>query len=154
MGAGEPVREREEEAMVKNVTPTEAKRMIDDEGYEYLDVRSVEEYEEGHPAGAYNVPLLHAGMVANPEFAAVVERSFPTSAKLVVGCKSGGRSSRAAELLASRGYEHVVNVDGGFHGRYTPFGSLAQAGWVDEGLPAETESRDRDYDTLRGRDAS
>src|SRR5687767_13989883 len=100
--------------MVSNVTPTEAKRLIDDEGYTYLDVRTVEEFDGGHPAGAYNVPVVHAGMLPNGEFVAVVEATFPKDARLVVGCQSGGRSARAAALLASCGYEHVVNMDGGF----------------------------------------
>lgn len=135
--------------MVSNVTPSEAKRLIDDEGYAYLDVRTVEEFDAGHPAGAYNVPVVHAGMSPNGEFASVVEATFAKDTRLVVGCKSGGRSARAAEILASRGYEHVVNMDGGFHGRFSPFGELAQAGWSQEGLPVESSSADRNYEVLR-----
>ena len=29
------------------------------QGYTYVDVRSIPEFEQGHPAGAVNVPLLH-----------------------------------------------------------------------------------------------
>ena len=29
------------------------------EGYTYVDVRSIPEFEQGHPEGAVNVPLLH-----------------------------------------------------------------------------------------------
>ena len=137
--------------MVSNVNPVEAKRLIDEEGYEYLDVRTVEEFDAGHPAGAYNVPVAHTGMVPNGEFVAVVESVFPRDAKLVLGCKSGGRSARAAEMLAARGYEHVVNMDGGFHGRFGPMGNVAQTGWVDEGLPTETEGSERGYQALRER---
>jgi rhodanese-related sulfurtransferase len=140
--------------MVANVTPAEAKRLIDDEGYAYLDVRTVEEFDAGHPAGAYNVPIVHAGMTPNGEFVSVVEAAFPKDAHLVVGCKSGGRSARAAEILASRGYENVVNMDGGFHGRFSPFGELAQSGWAQEGLPTETTSDERNYQALRDRSSS
>src|SRR3990172_5662980 len=41
-----------------NVTPVEAKRRIETQGYVYLDVRTVPEYEAGHPSGALNVPVV------------------------------------------------------------------------------------------------
>ena len=62
---------------VKRVSPEEAKKLIDDEGYVYVDVRSLPEFEAGHPTGAYNVPLMHqgpAGMTPNPDFMAVMEK--------------------------------------------------------------------------------
>src|SRR3954453_18841208 len=99
--------------MYKNVTPAEAKRLIDEEGYRYVDVRTEEEFEAGHPAGAVNVPVAFAGMRPNREFVGVVEANFPKDAKLVLGCKSGGRSARAAEMLVDSGYASVVNMDGG-----------------------------------------
>ena len=36
---------------ITSVTPREAKRLVDEEGYTYVDVRSVPEFEQGHPAG-------------------------------------------------------------------------------------------------------
>ena len=92
---------------VKRISPEEAKALVDGEGYAYLDVRSIPEFEAGHPRGAFNVPLNHmgpAGMSPNPEFLSVVEKSFAKDAKLVVGCKGGGRSLRAAELMQAAGY--------------------------------------------------
>ena len=59
-------------------------------------------YQQGHPTGAHNVPLMHqgsGGMAPNPEFVAVVEANYARDAKIVVGCKSGGRSQRAAMML-------------------------------------------------------
>jgi rhodanese-related sulfurtransferase len=116
--------------------------MIDEEGYRYVDVRTEEEFAMGHPDGAVNVPVVYAGMRPNPEFLAVVEASYPKDAKLVLGCKSGGRSARAAGLLIGAGYTDVVNMDGGFHGRYDQMGSLVQAGWSQEGLPTSTDNGD------------
>jgi rhodanese-related sulfurtransferase len=124
--------------MYKTVTPAEAKELVD-EGYTYVDVRSVGEFDEGHPEGAANVPLLHAGMVPNERFLEVMEANYPKDARLVVGCKSGGRSARAAEMLTSAGYTDVVNMDGGFHGRYGPAGNLVQEGWEQAGFPVSTE---------------
>ena len=44
--------------MVKRVTPPEASTLLG-EGWVYLDVRSIPEFDDGHPPGAANVPLLH-----------------------------------------------------------------------------------------------
>ena len=87
---------------VKRVSPHEADQLVREEGYAYLDVRSIREFEAGHPAGAYNIPFLHktpSGMQPNPEFADVVTTVFAKDAKLVLGCRSGNRSLRAAEIL-------------------------------------------------------
>ena len=92
---------------VKRISPEEAHELVTGGGYAYLDVRSVPEYEAGHPTGAFNVPLMHqgaAGMEPNPAFASVVQAVFPKDAKLIVGCKAGGRSKRAAEILSGLGY--------------------------------------------------
>ena len=66
-----------------------------------------------------------------------VTASFSKSAKLIVGCKSGGRSARACQLLASMGYQHLWNVDGGFGGKVDPRGQTIK-GWASLGLPVET----------------
>jgi rhodanese-related sulfurtransferase len=121
-------------------TPREAKRLIDEESYKYLDVRTEQEFAAGHPEGAVNIPIVFAGMAPNRDFLRVVEANFPKDAHLVVGCKSGGRSARAAQMLEGAGYSDVVNMDGGFHGRFDQMGSLVQAGWADEQLPVSDEN--------------
>jgi rhodanese-related sulfurtransferase len=126
--------------MVKRVTPPEAAALLA-QGWVYLDVRSIPEFERGHPAGASNVPLLNfeAGrMVANPDFERVVAESFPKQTRLVVGCKVGGRSLQAAALLEAAGYTDVVDMRGGFHGERDPFGRVTCPGWADSNLPVET----------------
>lgn len=124
-------------------------------GATYLDVRSIPEFEQGRPEGAFNVPLMHADpetrqMRPNPDFLAVVRANFPPDTKLVIGCQMGGRSAKAAEILASAGYHDVANVLGGYGGA-PQFG---HAGWVQAGLPVETGAgAERDYTALRGRAA-
>lgn len=134
----------------------EARRLQTEEGYTYVDVRSVPEFENGHPEGACSVPLLHLDpatrqMRPNPEFLAVVQARFPTGARLLVGCQMGGRSARAAQLLAGAGYQTAVNVDGGFGGRRDPAtGQAIAEGWAEAGLPVETgKGDDRGYEALR-----
>jgi rhodanese-related sulfurtransferase len=124
------------------------------EGYVYLDVRSEREFVEGHPPGAFNIPLLHAGpdrLVDNPEFLDVVRGNFPKETRLVIGCRSGVRSLTAATLLEEDGYVSLVELREGFKGTRDDFGR-ALAGWLQKGLPVEREAPpERGYAALRGR---
>jgi rhodanese-related sulfurtransferase len=137
--------------MVKRVTPPEAAALLG-EGWVYLDVRSIPEFEEGHPAGAVNVPLLHfqnGRMAPNPDFGAVVAANFPKDTKLVVGCKAGSRSLRAAAMLEATGYTNVIDMQGGFHGERDGLGRLACAGWAESSLPVEVAApADKTYAAL------
>ena len=125
---------------MKRISPKDAKALLD-QGWTYLDVRCEGEFEEAHPAGAINIPLLHegaAGRSPNPDFIRVVEAVLSKDAKIVVGCLSGGRSLRAAQMLEAAGYQSVVDQRCGFGGARDPTGRVTEAGWVAEKLPVET----------------
>ena len=143
--------------MVNRVTPIEADALLKD-GWAYLDVRSIPEFEGGHPTGAVNIPLLHmAGgrMAPNPAFQSVVEANFAKDAKIVIGCKAGSRSLQAAALLEAAGYTSVVDMRGGFHGERDNFGRVACAGWSESGLPVEASAPpDKCYPELEKRAAA
>ena len=138
--------------MPETVTPAEAKRLMDEEGYVYLDVRSIPEFEGGHPAGAYNIPLKHMGargMTENADFVAEVEAAFPKDAKLIVGCKAGGRSKAAVQRLAAAGFTDLKDQFGGTGGHRDSMGRLVEAGWMAAGLPVSTEAEPgRDHASL------
>ncbi|MEQ1503562.1 MAG: rhodanese-like domain-containing protein [Myxococcota bacterium] len=105
------------------------------EGWRYVDVRTPEEFGAGHPEGAVNVPIwvVQAGSrVPNDAFVATLQRLFPTSTPLLMGCRTGARSAMACDLLVAAGYTTLANVDGGFVGTPT------SPGWADEGLPVST----------------
>ena len=128
--------------MPKRVSPNEAADLVA-QGWRYLDVRSIPEFEAGHPGGALNIPLLHTqggGMAPNAEFQSVVEATFPKDAKLVVGCKSGGRSLQAAALLEAAGYTELVEMRGGFSGERDALGRVSAPGWQEQGLPVSTQA--------------
>ncbi|HLG17935.1 MAG TPA: rhodanese-like domain-containing protein [Blastocatellia bacterium] len=112
----------------------------------YLDVRSLPEFEAGHPAGSVNIPIMHftpgVGMSPNAEFASVVAANLPKDAPIVVGCKSGVRSARACEAMTDMGYTNVANVRGGFGGAIDNFGRVVEPGWSTLGLPISTECGD------------
>ncbi|MCC6406264.1 MAG: rhodanese-like domain-containing protein [Planctomycetes bacterium] len=122
-------------------TPEGAKKLVDS-GWTYIDVRSVEEFEAGHPVGAFNLPILlrdaSGGMVPNPAFASALTKSFPRETKLVFGCRSGQRSAKACEVAEGLGYGELVNMAGGFVGATDMFGRVKQAGWQSLGLPCAT----------------
>ena len=68
-----------------------------------LDVREDEEWNAGHAPGAVHVPIT--------ELAARLDE-VPDATPVYVVCRSGGRSSRAAEYLNANGWD-AVNVVGG-----------------------------------------
>jgi rhodanese-related sulfurtransferase len=127
---------------IRRVLPAEA-HALQAQGYVYIDVRSEGEFFEGHPAGAYNVPLLHTdtsgARVPNPEFLAVMEANFPKDCRIVLGCRSGQRSMKAAELLVGAGYCGLIEVRTGFDGVRDPFGAVVEKGWKASGLPVSYE---------------
>ena len=97
-----------------DVTTAAARRA---EGAVVLDVRNPDEYEQGHVPGALLIPL---GELADR----VAE--VPTDADLLIICRSGARSLRAAgHLLAAVGID-ATNIAGG---------TLA---WIDAGYDVVT----------------
>jgi rhodanese-related sulfurtransferase len=117
---------------VRRVSPQEALSLMTTDGYAYVDVRSVPEFEAGHPQGAVNIPLANmvpGGMVPNPAFLPDMQKQYAKDAKLVIGCQSGGRSLQAAQILMAAGFIDVVEQRAGFGG--TPF----EPGWRQLGLP-------------------
>jgi rhodanese-related sulfurtransferase len=126
---------------IKAVSPQQAAELLDG-GALYIDVRTEQEFAEGHAPGALNVPLLHqaaGGMQENGEFLQVMQSAFAKDARLVVGCRSGVRSRRAAGLLVQAGFTDVADMTGGFEGGRDAFGR-ALAGWRQQSLPVEAGS--------------
>lgn len=68
-----------------------------------LDVREASELAEGRIAGSKHIPL---GQLAARAFE--LDRGRP----VITVCRSGGRSSQAAQFIAAQGYE-VANLAGG-----------------------------------------
>ena len=69
-----------------------------------LDVRTPQEYRDGHIPGSKNVPLQTIDKVTS-----IVENK---DAALYVYCYSGARSRQAAAMLQSIGYTNVQNIGG------------------------------------------
>ena len=74
------------------------------EGAVLLDVRTPQEYQEGHIPGSKNVPLQTIDKISS----VADNKNIP----LFVYCYSGGRSRQAAAVLQSMGYTNVTNIGG------------------------------------------
>ena len=132
----------EGEAMdLQRIDPEQAKSLLDsDEGYTYLDVRSAEEFQEGHVPGAVNIPLLNRnpsgmGMLPNPNFLDEVEGRFGKDDNVITACLRGGRSMKAAQILLASGFTNVVDMRGGYDGEIDSAGNVTFPGWARRDLP-------------------
>ena len=127
---------------VQQTTPDRAKGILEENpDAVYVDVRSIPEFVQGHAVGAINIPLLHmqggpmgGQMTPNPDFQKVAQAVLPKNKTLLVGCKMGGRSQKASEILDALGYQKIYNIDGGFGG------NDHQPGWKDLGLPVSQDN--------------
>lgn len=100
----------------REVGPEEARQAVE-AGAVLLDVREPQEWESGHAPEAVHIPL--------GELTSRVDE-LPRERDVMVICRSGNRSARAAQWLAARGAGvEVANVAGGM------------AAWQQVGLPVE-----------------
>ena len=119
---------------IEQISPDEAYDKIQNDAAVYLDVRTEEEFQEGHASNAVNIPIFFikdGNRQANPNFLGQVENRFDPDTTLVVGCRTGGRSQQACEILANAGFTELNNIQGGF------LGTPEKAGWAALGLPTE-----------------
>ena len=99
-------KENEQEAVYVNITVEEAKALMDsEEGYVILDVRTQEEYDQGHIPGAVLIP--------DTEIEARAEGVLTDKNQMIlVYCRSGRRSKLAAEALVKLGYTNIREFGG------------------------------------------
>lgn len=139
---------------MKEVSPKEAHDAVaKDPSVVLVDVRSVPEFQDGHPKGALNIPIMNKGMMGmspNPDFLAVAQATLPKDKKILLSCLSGNRSGRAAMLLEQNGWKNVTNVRCGWGGARDMAGNVTEPGWSALGLPAEKgDPQGRSYAELK-----
>lgn len=98
---------------------------IKGEGVTLVDVRTAEEYAEGHLAGATNIDFRQSGFLEKAK--SVLDKGN----KIALYCRSGRRSASAALMLSSEGYQ-VVNMAGGI------------LSWKEHGLPLDDSTYEVD----------
>ena len=104
----------------RDIGVREAKALLANppEGLIILDVRTPQEFREGHLAGARNLDFFGAGFESEAG-------ALPGDAPVLLYCRSGRRSAAAAEALAATGRGRILNMGGGIEG------------WKKAGLPLE-----------------
>lgn len=101
-----------------NVDVSKARQMIEGGEVFLLDVRTPAEFNTAHIEGAVLIPLKNVPAqdpVELPagELLAARISEVPTDKKILVYCKTGGRSATACDLLVEDGRENVYNMEGG-----------------------------------------
>lgn len=69
-----------------------------------IDVRSPQEYAEGHLDNAINIPLYDLE---------TKYEQINKDATIILYCQSGNRSRRALKILKDKGYDNVYQINGG-----------------------------------------
>jgi rhodanese-related sulfurtransferase len=100
---------------VRDVTPTEATRLINHENAVLVDIRNDKDYRDGHVVNAVHVTAEKNEAVGKLE----KYRDRP----LIVCCRSGNQSLRLCAELSKKGFASVYNLKGGLHA------------WQQAGLP-------------------
>lgn len=107
-------------ASVNEITPVEAKTKTQEAYAQFIDVRTPEEYNAGHPSRAINIPLT--------ELASKLDRLEKNEPVYVI-CQTGRRSKEASDILVKNGFPWVFNVSGGANA------------WNAAGLPTEVPQK-------------
>lgn len=90
---------------MKNIKPEEISEVLS-QGATLLDVRTEDEFLEGHIPGAINIEI---GEMSDEDI-----EQLDKEKTYVLYCRSGGRSSRAAQMLEALDFGDVYNLEGGY----------------------------------------
>ena len=109
----------ESNAAITNVDATTFISTISDPNIKVIDVRSLGEFSAGHLKGALNIDVESGGFDAGIA-------NLDKSATYALYCRSGRRSTLAAERMADAGFTNIINFNRG------GFAELASAGATTE----------------------
>ena len=93
----------------KSVEVEEFAKVIADTAVVRLDVRTADEYAEGHIDNAINIDVL------KDDFESKATATLPKDKTIALYCRSGRRSKNAAKILTKNGYT-VVELNSGYNG--------------------------------------
>ena len=91
---------------ITSVSAPEFDKEIKADSVGLLDVRTPQEYAEGHIDGALNINIQ------SDDFRQRAEKELSKDSTILIYCRSGRRSMEAAGILSELGYK-VVNLKGG-----------------------------------------
>lgn len=90
---------------IQSISADELAVLANETNISLVDVRKPNEYETGHIAGAENIPLDYI----NDNMGQMAKNKT-----YYVHCAGGYRSMVFSSIMKARGYEHLVNIKGGF----------------------------------------
>ncbi len=76
-----------------------------EQGALLIDVRTAEEFDQGHIDGALNIPFQETDQL-------MTAIGHDKQRQVVVYCRSGHRAGKAKQVLESNGYKRVFNASG------------------------------------------
>lgn len=94
-------------AAAEVIGPVEFQKEMQQEEVLLIDVRTPEEFEAGHLEGAINIDYLGDNFL---ERTATLDKNKP----LLIYCRSGNRSSKAAIQLRAQGFKDITDLKGGY----------------------------------------
>lgn len=104
----ETVQEQDSQQSVKRVTKAEFNTfMADHSDYILVDVRTPEEFNNGTIENAVNINFN------DPNFQAQLNE-LDKAKPVLMFCHSGGRSGRALPIFKTLGFQHVLELEGGY----------------------------------------
>lgn len=87
-----------------NMNTKQFSSIIDSADVQLLDVRTAEEYDEGHIKNAILID------VRSESFLTTAEKKLDKKKTIAVYCRSGRRSAHAASLLAEKGFKGALGI--------------------------------------------
>lgn len=102
----------------KHVKAAEAAQIIAEGKTTVIDVRTADEFKDGHIKDAQNIDIMAADFEAQ---LAKLDKTRPT----LIHCQAGGRSMRALKVFEKLGFTNLIHLDEGF------------GGWEAAGKPVE-----------------
>ncbi|HPX88722.1 MAG TPA: rhodanese-like domain-containing protein [Methylophilaceae bacterium] len=91
---------------IASITPNDAAKMFSEQKAIIVDVREDDEWKAQHIAGAIHIPLAQVESRLN-------ELTQYKDSTVIMQCRSGKRSAKAAGTLQTAGFTKVYNLDGG-----------------------------------------
>ncbi len=100
-------------ARIETVSVHDALRHVEDPGVIFVDIREQGERLVGTIPGSVHAPRAFLEFLADPE-SDMHNRVFSSGRRLLLFCRSGGRSTLATGLLVDMGIPDVAHIAGGF----------------------------------------
>lgn len=93
---------------IELITPQEVKEAVHDrDSSQLVDVRTLEEFREGHLKNAHNICVTDGDFEEN---ILKLDKEKP----IYLYCRSGKRSARAAKMLKDLGFKEIYDMEGGY----------------------------------------